>query len=1429
MCGIAGIVDHQGRWSREELARIAREMADTMPYRGPDDGGTWVSADGRCALAHRRLSIIDTSSGGHQPFVLGDDRHALTFNGEIYNFLELKQELEAAGHAFTTRSDTEVLLHLLAAHGEHAIERLDGQFAFAHWHTADRRLLLARDPFGEKPLYWAEGGAGGGRWFAFASELHALTRVPGFDAAIDADMIAEYLALQYIDAPRSIYRHAHKLRPGHWLQVAADGSPRLGRHFRFEPRGGVRAMRPRAELAEELEAILLRLVRRRMIADVPLGAFLSGGVDSSTVVALMTKALGGAVKTFSIGFENAPEETEHEFARQIARHLGTEHHDRVLELDVLPLMHHIGTVLDEPNGDSSCLPTFLVAKTAREHVTVCLSGDGGDELFGGYGRYFATLQDETRLADFDAGRQYFGSRMLVHLDEHLAELFGEVPPRTAAMLGSLRRRLQRDPGPLLHRMRAYDAAHYMPGAVLAKVDRMSMQHSLEVRTPFLGRELAAFCEQLAVDDCYAAGGLAGPQGKLLLKDVAQRYLPRPWLDRRKMGFGVPTRTGWGRESMLAWLHDLVVARDSRLAPWIDGRGRAAYARRLGTPGQFSFYQAWLMLVLEIWLRHHAGVRALPAAPAPIEVRSLQEALDDVVSPEDLVLWQHLRGHSEPVVVFCGHELPAWIHELPPGAVVVTPEPIETPPQVGNRVLAWNGAEPPEGSRLRDLPTGPAVFVAPLREAHVDVLGLLADRGQRVLHRIGGRWHERSGGEEGPRPRFAERWLGQRVPTAPGRLEPAGGFAWRIRLPRLQRLLAREPGARLVVYEDDRPLPFPGSSTDAIVHHGRGRHTLCGDWLWFASSDNSDPTTNGRRYLAAARGGRRGGLVHFLGRTPLGHLALDARETWQRLRQGPAADWATFRFRRPFRHDGGAGWLASLRRMRVPRHLLAQGWRAVVLEDGAALGPDDAVHEDVRRLGGGRYSVWEDHVWFSSSDGTNPNRNGRAYTLALHPPGRAPGGRSVHGNELQPELGTDADFDRELAQVAAEAEPRSPDLGPGSRIALVIGALHPGGTERQLCNLAVELDRRGHRVTLLTLTGLDGSAGHYRGLLQGSGVELRAADRPAPAFRFGDATAEARRLRLLAGLPAGPRDEVWRLFTHFAALRPEVVHCCLDGPNVSGGVAGLLADVPCLALGVRSLNPTHYPQQLRPWFQRHYRILARSPRVRLFANSAACAADYAAWLGEDPGFRLVRNGLDVRALGSAGEAEQRAFRAEFGIPLQAPLVAGLLRLSEEKRPLVFVRAIAAARRQVPGLHAVLAGIGPLQRDVERLAQQLRLDGCLHLVGRRHDVATIHTAADVTLLTSRIEGTPNALLEAMWFRRPVVATRAGGCVEIVTEGVDGLLADVDDADGLGAAVAALLQDPQRRARMGDAGHQRVVRDHSLQGLVERTLALYRGDPA
>jgi asparagine synthase (glutamine-hydrolysing) len=441
MCGIAGIVDKHGKLGPARLAQLAKEAADRMRHRGPDDSGVWVSPDGRCALSHRRLSIIDVSSAGHQPMVSRTGHSVIAFNGEVYNFLELKGELEARGAAFRSSSDTEVLLEMLEQEGQEALVRLDAMFALGHYDIGRQVLLLARDIFGEKPLYYVDHED----YFAFASELHSLASLPGFDARIDRSTIASYLCFQYVPTPQTIYRSARKLPPASYLTVGPWGDVTIRPYYRFETSAAERSERSLDDLADELEAILLTSLRRRLISDVPLGAFLSGGVDSSTVAALVTKKLGIPLQTFSIGFANHPD-SEHLDAAAIARMLGTDHRDRVLTADAIELGHHIGTVLDEPNADSSCLPTFLLSGFAREHVTVALSGDGGDEMFGGYGRYFVTVDEWERkrkgswlLPWWRAGEVYWSTRILVYPDDQLEAAIGEIPVELAARLAKMRR------------------------------------------------------------------------------------------------------------------------------------------------------------------------------------------------------------------------------------------------------------------------------------------------------------------------------------------------------------------------------------------------------------------------------------------------------------------------------------------------------------------------------------------------------------------------------------------------------------------------------------------------------------------------------------------------------------------------------------------------------------------------------------------------------------------------------------------------------------------------------------------------------------------------------------------------------------------------------------------------------------------------------
>lgn len=600
MCGIAGLLDVRGCHAPEALARLCLGMGDTMIHRGPDDGGVWSDPGGGVALGHRRLSIIDTSAAGHQPMATADGAGVLTFNGEIYNFQALRRELEAQGERFASHGDTEVLLAGLRRHGADFIRRLDGMYAFAYWDAVGRSLLLARDPFGEKPLYLyrSEG------LVAFASEVSAFATLPGFDDTIATDTLAAYCLFQYVPAPAAIYRAVAKLPPGAVVRISAAGEETAVGRFRFRASAEATSARPLADWADELEEILVDTIRTRLISDVPLGAFLSGGVDSSTVVAIAGKRLNRSLDTCSIGFAGA-EDSEHEEARAVARLLGTRHEDEICDPDIADVAVEIGGLLDEPNGDSSCLPTFMLSRLTRRRVTVALSGDGGDEMFGGYGRYFATLADEARWRagelphpEWRPDLAYYSSRMFTLTERDVGILFGGVPAGLAARLAGLRRELRQDGRPLGNRLREADARDYLPGAVLAKVDRMSMRHSLEVRAPLLGLRVAEFAARLPADACFGAGG-----GKLVLKEVARRYLPDEWLARPKKGFGIPMR-GWGDRLLLERAHALLRPGDNRLAAWVGQANIDAFLADQSTAPMT--YRLWAVVVLESWLRRHPG-------------------------------------------------------------------------------------------------------------------------------------------------------------------------------------------------------------------------------------------------------------------------------------------------------------------------------------------------------------------------------------------------------------------------------------------------------------------------------------------------------------------------------------------------------------------------------------------------------------------------------------------------------------------------------------------------------------------------------------------------------------------------------------------------------------------------------------------------------
>jgi asparagine synthase (glutamine-hydrolysing) len=548
MCGIAGQVAFEAdRCVDDELVR---RMVGALVHRGPDGGGLFVDPDRRVAMGMRRLAIIDLVSGD-QP-VFNDDRSVVcVFNGEIYNFEELRSDLERRGHRLTSTSDSEVIVHLYEEEGVEFVRRLRGMFAIALWDRRRHRFVLVRDRVGKKPLYYAETA---GR-LAFASEVHALYDVPDLPKEVDPVALDLYLTYSYVPSPHSIFRSIRKLPPAHRL-VVEDGRVTVSRYWALPAPATVPASRE--ELVSRVRAKLEEAVRLRMISDVPLGCFLSGGVDSSAVVALMSRASGKPVTTFSIGFTDQ-RVNELPWAREVARRYGTEHHEYVVKTDVREALPALARHFGEPYGDSSAVPTWYVSKLARQHVTVALNGDGGDELFGGYtwyrsgltldrlaawwpGRGLGELLPDGRLRrtarrlEMSRGERFASLRQF--LDPALKErlyapaLVRDVGVATAERY--LADRYDGASGDALARMQHTDLATYLPEDLLVKVDRMTMAHSLEGRSPLLDHELLE-CSMAIPSNLKVRGGMT----KIIFREAIRDLFPDGFLDRPKMGFSAP--------------------------------------------------------------------------------------------------------------------------------------------------------------------------------------------------------------------------------------------------------------------------------------------------------------------------------------------------------------------------------------------------------------------------------------------------------------------------------------------------------------------------------------------------------------------------------------------------------------------------------------------------------------------------------------------------------------------------------------------------------------------------------------------------------------------------------------------------------------------------------------------------------------------------
>jgi asparagine synthase (glutamine-hydrolysing) len=612
VCGIAGLYSPAGPPNPE----LVDAMRAALVQRGPDEGST--DAFGHCVLGHQRLKVIDLETG-YQPVSNEAGDVVAIFNGEAYNFLSLRDEL--GGHEVRGTGDTPILPHLYEESGPHFVERLHGMFAVALWDAGRERLVLARDRLGKKPLLWTRLPDG---TLAFASELKALLRLPQVSREIDLDAVDEYLALQYVPGARTALRGINKLAPGHVL-VAEGGSERIEPYWK--PHSPTEPSANEDEWLERVRATVGEAVRKRLVADVPLGALLSGGIDSSIVVALMAEASSQSVRTFTVGFPDARYD-ERAYARAVASRYDTVHEEVEIEEDVAATLPRLAAAFDEPLGDEAAFPTFLIAEQARRHVTVALAGDGGDESFAGYERYIAhrlagrfpaptarvgagvlrllpgarreprsPLFRAARFLDVaaaPAGRRY----------ARLMEVFSLELRRQLWSDARLAQEVRLEPSrPGVAGLQLLDIETYLPGDLLLKADLASMAHSLELRSPFLDHEVVAL--GLALPDSLKT---RGREGKVALRRAFAADLPAEVADRGKAGFGVPLGR-WFRSDLRDVAHDLLSKDRGWFRPGTVRRlldehesGRADHGHRL-----------WCLLMLELWVREHVEAPVLVAA------------------------------------------------------------------------------------------------------------------------------------------------------------------------------------------------------------------------------------------------------------------------------------------------------------------------------------------------------------------------------------------------------------------------------------------------------------------------------------------------------------------------------------------------------------------------------------------------------------------------------------------------------------------------------------------------------------------------------------------------------------------------------------------------------------------------------------------------
>lgn len=649
MCGVCGILELDGA----PIDRgVAQRMLETLRHRGPDDeGSAWMGNGRSLFLGHRRLSIIDLSEAGRQPLFNEDGTIAVAFNGEIYNFVQLRSELMARGHRFRSGTDTEVVVHLYEESGAEGIARLDGMFALALWDQRACQLVLARDRPGKKPLYYYQEGS----TVVFASEIKAILEHPKVDRRLNPQAIPLYLTFGYVPCPETFYDRVRQTPPGTYVVIGRDGTRGPIPYWELTfPRAGEARSIPETEACREVRSLLEEAVRKRLVADVPLGAFLSGGIDSTIVVGLMSRLSEQPVKTFTIGFDGADSYDERIYARLVAQQFGTAHTEFAVRPDAIALLEELLDHHDQPFGDSSAIPTYLVAKLTRQHVTVALTGDGGDELFAGYERFLAGCLAESIPAPlagvgrwlaaalprsngygdlggraerfFRQAAKPLASRYLAwnsFFDERLLPrlLSATAPAQAPARIAqSFTDCFDKTEGwDSLNRLLYLNFKTYLHDDLLVKTDRMTMAHALEARCPFLDTALIEFVAGLP-----PRLKLKGWRLKYILKEAFRDLLPPAIVGRRKHGFGVPLGA-WFLSDLREYVHDVLLTPDAAIGGILDHKAvQEIYDQHLSGRRDFG-HQLWALLALEVWLRRQRPRRpaAMGAAAEQHETQPFQ--------------------------------------------------------------------------------------------------------------------------------------------------------------------------------------------------------------------------------------------------------------------------------------------------------------------------------------------------------------------------------------------------------------------------------------------------------------------------------------------------------------------------------------------------------------------------------------------------------------------------------------------------------------------------------------------------------------------------------------------------------------------------------------------------------------------------------------